>query len=215
MPPVRRLLLNVAAGSLLLAGCAADEPGQVAHSPAPLPDLPGAQAVASVAPDAEDRVDGGPDAGEALEAGAGTASGAAAAGVPASERREVEDALVGYLAGIEALRADPAAPVAPLYGLTRGELTDRWLTILRRHRGEGMALSGHATVLTSTVTAGAAGTWDVTACLDISGYQMYDREGAPVPRDADYPDRNVNHFTLERHEGALYLVADTATREAC
>ena len=204
MPHVRRLAL-CAAGALLLAGCAQAEAEQPpAETLAPLPDLPDATPTADASP-----------AGAAEPAGDEVANQDEDAGVATGDQRAVEEALVRYLAGIEELRADNDEPYASLYGLTRGELTEEWLIILGDERQQGLELAGNASVVSQTVTEGADGTWDITACLDISTYQLYFPDGQPQPRDPSYPQRNINYFTVERHEGALYFIADTPTRETC
>lgn len=209
MPHVRRLLLIAAAGSLLLGGCAGAAAEEPAQTLAPLPDLPAPPAVAQAPAGPGDAE------GVAEEAEANKIAAPDSTGISEADRAAVDEALVRYLAGIEELRSDLTAPITDLYGLTRGSQTEEWLGIIQFERTESLVLDGNARVVSSTVTAGEGGTWEVTACLDISTYQLYYPDGTPRPRDADYPERNVNYVTFERFEGALYVIDDIATKEAC
>lgn len=127
--------------------------------------------------------------------------------------RGAEQAVVALVAMIDQLGQDSTRRLDELYTVSRDQTVDTWIQILNLRRVNGQTQIGESALEDIQVAKNAEGLWDATACIDVSGVNVVDKDGKSVV-SPDRPARVKYRYLIEKDDGAFYVVEDEAV-ETC
>ncbi len=128
--------------------------------------------------------------------------------------RGAEQAVVALVAMTDQLGQDFTRRLDELYTVSRDQTVDTWIQLLNLRRVSGETQIGDSVVEDIQVAKNAEGLWDATACLDVSGVNLVDKDGKSVV-SPDRPPRVKYRYLIEKgNDGGFYVIEDEAV-ETC
>ena len=91
--------------------------------------------------------------------------------------RGAEQAVVSLVALTDQLGQDFTRRLDELYTVPRDQAVDPWIQILNLRRVNGQTQIGNSVVEDIQVAKNAEGLWEATACIDVSGVNVVDKDG--------------------------------------
>lgn len=131
------------------------------------------------------------------------------------EEEAAMQAVVDFWAMRDELASDPEVGLTRLSEVARGQALEVHRSSLVAHAGQGLRQVGSVTVTPTAVTTGdAAGLYEVTACIDVSGVNVVDVDGkSAVPPGR--PDMSEYDYTVERDGEQWFVVEDLLESKDC
>ncbi len=128
------------------------------------------------------------------------------------DAKDAERAIPSFWAVVDALSSDPSASLDKLAVVSRETSIATWRQLLTNHRVRQLTQTGRTTVASVITKPGAAGTFAVTACIDVSKVNLVGKDGKSVVA-ANRPARVQYIYTVRRgSDGVFYVVEDKAVR---
>ena len=128
--------------------------------------------------------------------------------------RGAEQAVVSLVALTDQLGQDFTRRLDELYIVSRDQAVDTWIQILNLRRVNGQTQIGNSVVEDIQVAKNAEGLWEATACIDVSGVNVVDKDGKSVVTP-DRPARVKYRYLIEKgSDGGFYVIEDEAV-ETC
>lgn len=128
--------------------------------------------------------------------------------------RGAEQAVVSLVALTDQLGQDFTRRLDELYTVSRDQAVDTWIQILNLRRVNGQTQIGNSVVEDIQVAKNAEGLWEATACIDVSGVNVVDKDGKSVVTP-DRPARVKYRYLIEKgSDGGFYVIEDEAV-ETC
>ena len=127
--------------------------------------------------------------------------------------RGAEQAVVALVAMTDQLGQDFTRRLDELYTVSRDQTVDTWIQILNLRRVNGQTQIGDSVLEDIQVAKNAEGLWDATACIDVSGVNVVDKDGKSVV-SPDRPARVKYRYLIEKDDGLFYVIEDEAV-ETC
>ena len=128
------------------------------------------------------------------------------------DAKAAEQAIPSFWAVVDALSSDPSGSLDRLAVVSREPSIATWRQLLTNHRVRQWTQTGTTTVASAVTTPGAAGTFAVTACIDVSKVSLVGKDGKSVVA-ANRPPRVQYLYSVRKgSNGVFYVVEDKAVR---
>ena len=122
-----------------------------------------------------------------------------------------KSAVVQFWRVIDRLSSDTEAKLEVLTTVARGSAAAQWRQNIKDYRYERLRQIGRVVVLDPVAKPSPKkGRYNVTACIDVGGVNLVDRNGKSVVA-ANRPTQVKYHYSVERDAAKWYVVEEKAT----
>lgn len=125
--------------------------------------------------------------------------------------RSAEAAISSFWTSLDALSAEPNSDLAALAKVARDPAFQTWQQLIVQRRVKSLRQIGATKVATAVATRTGASTFDVEACIDVSGTDLVDSKGkSVVPADRS-PRIRYQYSVVQGSDSKFYVTRDKAS----
>lgn len=131
--------------------------------------------------------------------------------VPATALSSAEAAISSFWTSLDSLSAEPNSDLAALAKVARDPAFQTWQQLIVQRRVKSLRQIGATKVATAVATRTGASTFEVEACIDVSGTDLVDSKGkSVVPADRS-PRIRYQYSVVQGSDSKFYVTRDKAS----